>query len=82
MSSNPITLGCVAKDQITGFQGICVADTKWLNGCRRITIQPQELKEGKPIETVTFDIEQLDFVAPPVKPAHKPAGGPMPDPVR
>lgn len=35
-----ITLGCKAKDKITGFTGIVIAMTSWLNGCQRVTIQP------------------------------------------
>jgi hypothetical protein len=52
-------LGDKAKDRISGFEGVVVAVTEWLNGCRRITIQPEALHEGKPIESSTFDAEQV-----------------------
>ena len=54
-----IKLGDTVKDRISGFTGTVVALTEWLNGCRRITIQPSQLHEGKPVETSTFDAEQV-----------------------
>lgn len=57
-----IELGDEAKDQITGFSGVVIAITNWLAGCQRVSVQPRELKDGKPIESVTFDVEQLDLV--------------------
>lgn len=57
-----LKLGDKARDQISGFTGTIVAITEWLNGCRRITIQPSALHEGKPVENSTFDAEQLEKV--------------------
>lgn len=54
-----VELGDEVCDSITGFKGVAVAITEWLNGCQRIMIQPKELKDGKPIEPLTFDTEQL-----------------------
>lgn len=48
-------LGDLAKDRITGYTGIVVAVTDWLNKCRRITLQARALKDGKPVESATFD---------------------------
>lgn len=50
-----ILLGTKVYDKITGVEGIAVARTEWISGCARITIQPQELKDGKPVETTTVD---------------------------
>jgi len=58
-----LKLGDKAKDQISGFTGTIVAITEWLNGCRRITIQPSSLHEGKPVENSTFDAEQVEKVS-------------------
>lgn len=91
-----IPLGAVAKDKITGFEGVVVARTEWLNGCARLCIQPQALHEGKPVEDHTFDENQLVEVHPhfmkdrPEEPealdeataARSLPGGPRPDPVR
>lgn len=78
-----IELGDIAKDDISGFKGTVVAITRWYNGCDRYLIQPNECgKDGKPIEAVCFDVQQLSLVKPK---AHKPVtktGGPRPDPTR
>lgn len=74
-----IKLGDIARDTVTGFEGVVVAITKWLHGCDRVCIQPQKLKDGKPIEGVTFDALQLELVKPM---GHRPqtsTGGPRPD---
>ena len=77
-----IKLGDKVKDQVTGLTGIVIGRTEWLNGCIRITVQPQELKDGRPVESSCFDIEQLDVleenVVPP-KPVERRTNGPMPD---
>lgn len=53
-------LGDRAKDLISGFEGIVVAVTDWLYGCRRITLAPEKLdKDGKLVEAHTFDDAQL-----------------------
>lgn len=78
-----INLGDKVKDTITGFKGVAVCRTQWLNGCVRIGIQPQELdKDGKPQEAQYFDVEQVELLEASVKPPHEPAGGPMPAPQR
>jgi hypothetical protein len=71
-----------AKDQISGFTGVIVAITEWLNGCRRITIQPSELFEGKPVDSSTFDAEQIELVERMTIPDKKPTGGPSIAPQR
>ena len=75
-------LGAKAKDNITGFTGIIVAVTEWLNGCIRVMIQPQEMREGKPIDAHSFDIEQITVLEQTIPEPAKNAGGPKPDPVR
>lgn len=59
---NTINLGDKVKDRITGFTGIVVARTEWLYGCVRCTVQPQETKDGKPVDNQTIDEPQLDVV--------------------
>lgn len=77
-----LKLGDKARDQISGFTGTVVAITEWLNGCRRITIQPSALHEGKPVEVSTFDAEQIAKVeeGPALSPTR--SGGPSIAPVR
>jgi hypothetical protein len=55
-------LGDTIRDTISGFTGVLVARTEWLNGCVRLTIQPKTLHEGKRIDNDTFDIEQCELV--------------------
>lgn len=37
-----IKLGIVAKDRITGFQGVVTGKTEYLTGCRQFLLAPQE----------------------------------------
>jgi hypothetical protein len=82
MESNEVNLGDVVKDKITGFQGMVIAITHWLNGCIRINVQPQALKDGKPIESECFDIQQIEVVKAKASPVTKRPGGPFPKPSR
>ena len=78
-----IILGEKVKDRITGLKGIAVARTEWMHGCVRIVVQPLELKDGRPVETCTFDEPDLDVIKPPPKAKPKaPTHGWRPDPVR
>lgn len=77
-----INLGDIAKDTITGFEGVVIGDTKWLHGCRRLTIQPRELKDGKPVEAMSFDEPQMVLVQAKVAKGTSDTGGPRPEPVR
>jgi len=70
-----INLGDTAKDTITGFKGIVVAETNWLNGCRRLTIQSKEMKDGRPVDAVTIDVEQLELVSKAKSKKAEPHGG-------
>jgi hypothetical protein len=54
-----IQLGDRVKDKITGLGGIVIGVTDWLYGCRRITVQPEKAKHGKPAETFCVDEPQL-----------------------
>ncbi len=79
---NEICLGDTARDSITKYTGIVVAVTNWLNGCRRITIQSQALKDGVPVDNHTFDVQQVELIQS-AEPAHHSAvGGPSIRPTR
>jgi hypothetical protein len=83
MAKTKITLGDRVKDTISGFQGILVARTKWLNGCERLTIQPEKLNAGKCIDQETFDAKQVELVKAGVIEYTDPEnGGPRPEPRR
>jgi hypothetical protein len=50
-----IKLGSKVRDVITGLEGIAICRAVWLNGCVRITVQPQETKDGKTVDSECFD---------------------------
>jgi hypothetical protein len=54
--------GDTVKDTITGFSGVVVHRTEYLNGCIRYGVQPTKLKDGKTIESEMFDEQQLALV--------------------
>lgn len=80
-----IKLGSKVRDKVTGLTGIAIGRHDWLHGCTRWTVQPQELKDGKPVEVSCFDEPQLDLLE-----AETPAnaerktdtGGPRNEPAR
>ncbi len=75
-------LGSTARDTITGFAGVLTSRHEYLNGCVRLTIQPTTLHDGKPIESQTFDIEQLELISEPKPRTTEPKGGPQNEPKR
>lgn len=77
-----IELGDEAKDIITGFQGVVICISKWLHGCVRVTLQPKELRDGKPVDSHTFDLPQLTLVQEKVAETTDDTGGPRAEPVR
>jgi len=54
-------LGKTAADKITGFSGIITARVEFLTGCNRYCIQPKELHDGKPLESIYFDEAQIEI---------------------
>lgn len=88
-----IELGWRVCDSITGLTGIATSYAQFLNGCERIAVTPEGLKDGKTLDTEYFDVEQVVVLdkkprlhTPSVE--HKPekktkrTGGPMPAPTR
>ena len=74
-----IALGSIVRDTITGFAGVATGRTEWLHGCERYCIEPQELREGKPIEAQWFDVDRLEVLVDKDAPV-KTTGGPQRDP--
>ena len=75
-----IKLGSKVKDRITGFTGIAVHRTMWINGCARIGVQPIGTnKDGKTFDVETFDEPNLILLkAAPKKRDTSNEGGPRP----
>ncbi len=77
-----ITNGDLARDFLSGFQGTVVCISKWLYGCRRLTLQPPGLdQKGAPLDSQTFDEDQLELVETKEEKG-TPTGGPRSEPVR
>lgn len=58
--AGPIELGDEVKDTVTSFSGVVIAITEWLNGCRRMVVQPRQLGEkGQMPSTESIDENQL-----------------------
>lgn len=55
-------LGDKVKDRITGMTGIVISRSEHLFGCERYWIEPQELKDGKPVDGRWFDQDSLELV--------------------
>ncbi len=56
-----IELGDRVRDSITGFEGIAVGITIWLNKCRSIGIQSTKLdKDGQPLDVQWIDETQCE----------------------
>lgn len=86
-------LGDRVKHKISGFTGIVVSVTRYLQGCDRCAVQPEELnKDGAPYEWQSFDITELEVTAREIhkpevgvsesfeqKPLSRVTGGPRPD---
>ena len=69
-------LGSKVKDKITGFKGIVIARTCWLNNCNTYGVRSQKLKDGKIQDVEWFDEPQLKIVKQEVFKARRSTGGP------
>lgn len=78
-----IQLGDKVKDTITGFEGVAIARSEWLNGCVRFELQSAKLsKDGIPVEAQWFDDSQLTVVKLGKSAEKKDVGGPRAAPSR
>ena len=57
-----ILLGQKVKCKVTGFVGVAVARTVFLNGCVRVTVQPAAKADGGLPDEKWFDEMQLEAV--------------------
>jgi hypothetical protein len=75
-------LGDVVKDRISGFKGVATCRLEYLNGCVRWQVSPQELHDGKPVDSHYFDDEQLETIptSAPLTLAMRATGGDRPNP--
>lgn len=78
-----VELGAMYRDELTGFEGRCVALSFWEYGCVRVTLESRTLKENGEPRSATFDEPrvQLAETREPVKASSAPMG-PRPEPAR
>lgn len=76
MNNFKFELGDIVKDGITGHKGVIVCRSQWIHNCNTYGIQPQELKDGKPVERQHFDEPQLVLVKSKVIKEKRDTGGP------
>lgn len=78
-----IKLGDKVRDSITKFTGVCVGRYEYLNGCVRFEVQPEKLgKEGLPVDSKVYDVQQLELVKAAATSVTSSTGGPYPTPAR
>ncbi len=83
MKFEKVSLGDKVKDVITGYQGTVIAKTEWMNGCHRVTVQSEGLKEdGSARESHHCDVQQIELLEESELPKSKRSGGPRPNPSR
>jgi hypothetical protein len=57
-----VSPGDHVKDKISGAEGIVTCRSEWQYGCVRLTIQPREQKEGKPVDPFVIDEAQAEVL--------------------
>lgn len=73
-----IKLGQEVRDKVTGFKGIAVGKTEYLQGCNRISVQPKVNKEGGLVECESFDEPDLEVIGNGILPKPEPKPKPPP----
>ena len=74
-----ISLGDTVRCIYTGFTGVVVCISEWINGCIRVGIQSSVLKDHKPLEVEWIDSQQLEILSRGTKKEKAASGGPMPN---
>lgn len=57
-----IKLGDTVKCKYTGFTGVAVAKTEFINGCIQFNVQPKVKKDNKYEEDVGLDQGSLEII--------------------
>lgn len=57
-----IKLGQEVRDRVTGFKGIVTVKLEFINGCRRVEVQPKVDKKGEMLDSATFDEPNLEVI--------------------
>ena len=57
-----VELGDLAKDPISGFEGVVVAHSVWAHNVDSMGLRARELKEGKTVDEQWFDANDLVLI--------------------
>jgi hypothetical protein len=68
-----IKLGMRVSDIVTGYTGVAIAATEYLQGCRRITVQARVKEDGTVPDDCSFDEPQLEVVGRGILPPEEPS---------
>lgn len=72
-----LELGDLARDMVTGYEGVVVACAKFLTGCDRVTLQAKvDSKDSKLPEPYGFDVTTVEVIK---KHAVTPIGRELPE---
>lgn len=55
-------LGDRVKDTVSGLTGILTSRSEHLYGCNRYWVQPQEVKDGKPVDGCWLDEAAIQII--------------------
>lgn len=66
-----IKLGDTVRCKYTGFVGIAIAKTEFINGCVQIDVTPKANKDNKVEETQGIDVGSLEIIDKPKKKIQK-----------
>ena len=69
-------LGKEVKDRVSGFRGIVVSETSYLQGCTRVAVQPPVKKDGALPDAKHFDESDLVVIGSGVDIDAEDPGGP------
>lgn len=89
IQGHTVGLGDKVRDRLTGYTGICIAQSEQLFAANRIGVQSETLKDGIPAEAQWFDEPQVQVIKEKAvkideekQEQTRKTGGPRPDPVR
>jgi len=78
-----IPLGMQLRDRVSGLTGINIARLEFLNGCIQYGLKGKVGTDGKPVEGIFVDSQQIEVIGQGIAPkqpaAKKDTGGVMPD---
>ncbi len=54
--------GDKVQDQVTGFEGIIIGVSRYINGCTQYGVRPRVDKDGKMVDAEWFDEDRLEVI--------------------